>query len=466
MGVLAEHHRLGRIVLDIFFDIPRTGVHGAGDLGFGIRPAAIIRGRALVLHRTGGVNSLDRLVRGAEVVAEARFVAHRPDKNRRMVAEGLHHAHIALDVALLVILAVGERLLAVAVSVRLHVRLADDHDAFAVAEIVPHRIVRIVACAHRVHVEALHEPDILEHPFARYGVTSLGLHLVAVDALEKNALAVEIDDRILDFDAAEAERNGAVVDAAENPPSPLVLDRSHIDVRHFAVPEFRILDRTLLDDVAVFVDNLELADLVVFGKPGFDDEVLRSLLVLGYEIDRAENAGKAPEILIFEIGAVAVLVDFDLNGVFTEPFEIRRNIEFDRKAAVFGITDLLAVDADVKSRRNAVEMDDRAAQPPAPGTLERRFVEPYRIAVFEACKRLVRLAHRIGGGQGDRVFGVGVKRRIERPLKLPAAGNGDLRALLPVAGRFALPLEIPFAVQRDYPARLRFVALAAENVEG
>ena len=364
-----------------------------------------------------------------------------------MVAESLHHTHVALDVTLLVVLAVGERLLAVAVAVRLHVRFADDHDTLAVAEIVPLRVVRIMAGAHRVHVETLHEPDVLEHSFAGHGISAFRLHFVAVDALEKNALAVEIDDGILDLDTAEAERDYAVVDAAENPPTPFVLNRSDVDVRHFTVPELRILDRALFDDVTLLVYDLELAGLVIVGKPGFDDEILRRLLVLGNEIDRTEDARQTPEILIFEIAAVAMLVNFNFKPVLAEPLQIRRQIKFDRQAAVFGIADLFAVDAHVERRRDTVEMDDGAAEEPAPRTLERRRIEADGVTELIARKILFRLTHRIGSGQGDGISGVGVERRIVRALQLPAAGNGNLCALLPIAFGLALPLEIPLAVE-------------------
>ena len=35
--------------------------------------------------------------------------------------------------------------------------------AILVAEVIPHRVVRIVACAHSVDVEALHEREVLYH---------------------------------------------------------------------------------------------------------------------------------------------------------------------------------------------------------------------------------------------------------------------------------------------------------------
>ena len=153
-----------------------------------------------------------------------------------------------------------------------------------------------------------------------------------------------------------------------------MLDGSNVDIRHFAAPELRILDGTLLDDIAFFVNDFEFADFVIIGKPGFHDKILGRFFMLGNEVDRAENSAKTPEVLIFEIGSIAMLVNFDFKRIFAEPLQIRRQIEFRRQAAVFGISDLFAVYPHVKSGRNAIEMDDRAAKPPTPRTLERGLV--------------------------------------------------------------------------------------------
>ena len=70
--------------------------------------------------------------------------------------------------------------------------------------------------------------------------------------------------------------------------------------------------------------------------------------MLGEEIDVAEDARKAPEVLVLEVRAVAVLVDLDLERVRAKPLEMRRQVELRRQAAVLGIADVLAVQTDLE----------------------------------------------------------------------------------------------------------------------
>ena len=340
--VLAEHERLLRRVLHIVLAAGRRRVHRTHDVG------VVAVHRALVLNRTRRVDRLHRRALGREVLAVARLVAKRPDENRRMVAVGLDHPRTTFDMALQVVLPVRKRLFPVAVAMRLDVRLADDHDALAVAKVVPRRIVRIMTGAHGIHVERLEDLNVLLHASLRDGVTALRLHLVAIRALEQHPLAVQVEDRVLDFDLAEAEGDGAVVGAAEDPPAPFVLDRRHVDVRIVRRPELHLGKVPFLDDVALLVADDELAALHVVRKLRLDHKIERRVLMLGEEIDIAEDARKAPEVLVLEVRAVAVLVDLDLERVRAKPLEMRRQVELRRQAAVLGIADVLAVQTDLE----------------------------------------------------------------------------------------------------------------------
>ena len=59
--------------------------------------------------------------------------------------------------------------------------------------------------AHRVDVVALHEADVPQHVLFGDGSAAPAVELVAVDAAEHEALAVELEDAVLDGHAAEAD---------------------------------------------------------------------------------------------------------------------------------------------------------------------------------------------------------------------------------------------------------------------
>ena len=102
----------------------------------------------------------------------------------------------------------GEALLFISHSVRLEVGFGDNIQAVSVAEFVPVRVIRIVACAHGVDVHLFHPQDVLKHPFSGYHVASVRVHLMSVCALEKHRLSVYEHLGILQFDFPEADLYG------------------------------------------------------------------------------------------------------------------------------------------------------------------------------------------------------------------------------------------------------------------
>ena len=80
-----------------------------------------------------------------------------------MVAEGYDVTLVALEMHLLEVGTLGQRMFAVTHAVTLEVGLGSKVDAVLVAEVVPARVVRIVAGAYGVNVELLHDFDVLNH---------------------------------------------------------------------------------------------------------------------------------------------------------------------------------------------------------------------------------------------------------------------------------------------------------------
>ena len=77
-------------------------------------------------------------------------------------------------------------------------------DAVTVAQVIPLRIVAVVTGAHSIDVEALHDLKVLNHALAAHHVAAVGIHFVAVGALDEHGLTVDEQLGILDFHFAEA----------------------------------------------------------------------------------------------------------------------------------------------------------------------------------------------------------------------------------------------------------------------
>ena len=92
---------------------------------------------------------------------------------------------------------------AVAVAVRLDVRLGVQVDAVLVAQLVPARVVGVVAGPHVVAVALLEHLQVADHPLFADVVAGVGPVLVAVGALELDRHAVDREDAALDLDLAE-----------------------------------------------------------------------------------------------------------------------------------------------------------------------------------------------------------------------------------------------------------------------
>ena len=158
-----------------------------------------------------------------------------------MVLVALDHADGAVHVGVGPVRVLGQGLLAVAHAVALDVGLVDQVEAVAVAQVIPGRLVRIMAGAHGVDVVLLHHQDVLDHALDRDRLAAVGIDLVAVDALEEDALAVDEQVAVPDLDLAEAD-----VDRDDlQDRSARVLEREEqlVEVRRLGRPLERIRDR-------------------------------------------------------------------------------------------------------------------------------------------------------------------------------------------------------------------------------
>ncbi len=185
VGVLALNHRFGHIgTFAVFLHLLVADVHGAVDVGV-VGIAA-----AFVLNRAAGVFGFHPFICVHKVGTVAALVAERPEYYARVVEVALHIALVAFKVCLSEQRHFGECAFAVAHAVGFEVGFRNHIYAVFVAEVVPQVVVRIVACAHCVDVELLHQFDVLHHAFGRNNIAAVGVKLVAVGAFEQHRFAV------------------------------------------------------------------------------------------------------------------------------------------------------------------------------------------------------------------------------------------------------------------------------------
>ena len=178
----------------------------------------------------------------------ARFVAHRPTDDRRMVPVAYDHARDAFQKRRDPVGIVGQQS---PHAVRLDVRLVDDVQAVGIAEIIEIGIVGIVARAHGVEVILLHQADVgLDvgpgDRFARAGVV-----VVAVDAVEFHRNAVNKEFFAADLDFAKTHTDAPGLDDR----ALRVAERQHerIEVRRFGREDFASFREGFLTWITTFL---------------------------------------------------------------------------------------------------------------------------------------------------------------------------------------------------------------------
>ncbi|CCJ76690.1 hypothetical protein BN135_1754 [Cronobacter muytjensii 530] len=211
-----------------------AGIHRADDIG-----GAGIRSAAFILHRAGRVLMLDPVVERGVGGPIAGLIAERPDNNARMVTVAFHHPGDALAVRAKpdrIVRQAAHRLHAVGFDIRFihHVK------PVAAAQFIPARLVRIVGAAHGVKVVLLHQQDVLHHRRLIHRLAFLRVVLVTIHAANKQRLAVERQQAIVDFHATKAD----VVRLRNQRHAVGVKQRDHraVEMRRFGAPEQRVVN--------------------------------------------------------------------------------------------------------------------------------------------------------------------------------------------------------------------------------
>ena len=159
MGIFTLDERTGIVALGIAFTIGVIVVHGTENICLAILSCL------LILHRATGVDTLYPVVHPFEIWSIASLIAHTPDDDARMIAQGEHITLVAFKVHLLKVSALGQCTFAITHAMALQISLCYNVDACRVAQIIPAGVVGIVGRTNGIDVQPLHDANVLTHTF-------------------------------------------------------------------------------------------------------------------------------------------------------------------------------------------------------------------------------------------------------------------------------------------------------------
>ncbi len=178
--------------------------------------------------------------------------------------------------------------------------------------------------------------------------------------------------------------------------------------------------------------------------------------------DISENAAKSPHVLVLEIAACAKPIDFDCDCVLAGEY-IVCYVELRRRPAVDAVSDIEAVDPEVKRGINSVEGDKHCPAFPLSRKVEISAIAAYGISLFVCSPVGSWLAHDPGLIRLERIQAVYIDR-CAVALDLPVGGHVDVvpsanvvvravKILWPVLWRCG-EVELPNAIERATERRL------------
>ena len=402
---------LGLVALGIILAPLLRGIHRAHDVGIGAFVCL------LPVHRPAQVLRLDPLVGGGEVGTVDRLVAHRPDDHTGVVEVDAHIMLVALQDLQSELWLLGLGVVSVAKSMRLLVGLGAEVDAILVAEVIPHGVVGIVAGAHGIDVELLHDLDVLYHALPRHHVATVGVHLMAVGTLDVDGLSVDEELRVAYLHLSEAHPHGDSLIGCETGvgrggahhqrieirclgrPLPWVF---HVE-RHLCAVALEVLHPLLEHGISLGVKQLEgevalarerhvdlqravgIGGVEVGSHP---DIVDMHGLVAGEEIAVAGHPREAPEILVLTVGAVAPAESLEGDEIVALA-QVWGDVELCRHLAVLGVSHKLSVHPQVHVGGDGAEMGHHLLALPVVGDIHHAPVTAHPVVFHRHLGRVV-----------------------------------------------------------------------------
>ena len=336
----------------------------------------------------------------------------------------------------------------------LHVGLGQHIDAVLVAEVVEVGVVGIVRGAHGVDVQTLHSYHIVQHLLLRDGAASEPAVVVAVDAMQDDALAVDEQGTIItDAHRTESHLQHAAVDYLI---AMHECDAEVIEFRSLSRPRLNACD--VVEGYRLVIGNTRCQDALTVANLSSDrspthhfhikqcavecgsteEVVFDSILRSRPQQHVALDARQPPVVLTLEERAAGKAVASHGECVFTFLINIRRDVPLRRQERVFGITHEPVVHPDVIAMTSAVEADEHVATLPLTRHGERAAVGAYGILHLA---RVCPVGRTVGHDtpsrtiELERIGEVGIERlvpllAVTPTIDLPRAGHNNVSPLL------------------------------------
>jgi len=196
---------------------------------------------------------------------------------------------------------------------RLVVAFVDDIEAVLVAEVQEARVRRVVTGPDRVDVVLLHQQDVAEHVLRGQGATTVGVPLVAIDAPEEDAPAVDGQEAVEHGNGAETDAQGNRLPARAKRPviQAGLFGRPCFDVgQQMRARSWHLLKAELRNgeqrgDVG---DDPQRAGPVHMVEVGVDKVVVNGPGRPGDHAHVAEDPGQPPHVLVLQVARRRPLV--------------------------------------------------------------------------------------------------------------------------------------------------------------
>ena len=413
MGILAKDEGLAAVGRQPFPDPGHGGVHLAVHIR-GLRiPRIPVLAHALVVHQPGLVQPAHLVAHLQDHPAAEALVAAAPDQDAGMVLVPLHHALNPVQHHRQVFHPVPGQALRqrqpspvdhIPNAVGLHVAFVDHIQPQLVAQVVQHAAVRIVAGADGVQVVPLHGDQVPPQMLRLHGPAALRAEIVPVRALEHDPLSVDQHEAVLHLKPAESDLLADPL--TDRPLRPHDPDLQVIEVGNLRAPFPGIAHRQRRGNRAA--SDFGLASRqhgLPVRQPDFRPAALGGLrlqlhlqhrvpvfliqhrpnlqvLQMGpgdpLHINVPEDPAEAHKVLILQPAADAPPVHPAGQLVFPG-FQIRRDIEFVRREAVRGETDVPAVHPQGHAALRSLEAEDHPIPRPFRGQGEIPGVAGHRI---------------------------------------------------------------------------------------
>ena len=315
-----------------------------------------------------------------------------------------------------------------------------------VAQFIPTGYIGVMTGTHGIYIGLLHQQNILQHALFTHHTCRKRIVLVAVHPAEADGFTVDQQQAILHLHLAETHLRAHLL--TSHPVAVVQTQIQAIQVRRFGCPLQRILhlhadasrltrtplrkpfvhDRCLViqienrlricpsrrdhTTIRIFQTGNHPVTLAPFAtkyrqlrinlKRGIGVAVIElrthrkitdAYIWRVKQRNAAVNTSEAPEILIFQVRAIAILVHLHGNEVFTF-VQVTGNVKFAGLHAALTVTNQGSVYPNIKSTHGTIETKERlSAALPVSRTSKFSSVLPHRVAFNKRGVRLLRLAH-------------------------------------------------------------------------